>query len=159
MRYSLLYMLNMSKLVFVDYTELAMSTVTQRQSIYFSGTVAQLHLHLSQLTRDVEVLTASDGKTRGLKVFKQITIIHSPNMITLEVCERHVNASFYSSPPLCFYARAALVSFLQWTANPINDMYADAVLAVILRADSDKMQGKGEASNFLSSGKFQWHTQ
>ena len=73
-------------LLLADYTELAMSTVTQRQSIYYTGSMAQLHLHVSQLTTDVEVMPATDSNTRGLKIFKEILMIHSKNMITLEVC-------------------------------------------------------------------------
>lgn len=72
-----------------DYTELAMSTVTQRQSSYYTGSLAQLHLHVSQLTTDVEVLPATDGTTRGLKIFKEIVMLHSKNMITLEVRSAH----------------------------------------------------------------------
>ena len=68
-----------------DYTELAMSTVTQRQSIYYTGSLAQLHLHLSQLTTDLEALPTTDGNARGLKIFKEVLMIHSRNMITLEV--------------------------------------------------------------------------
>ncbi|ELU06463.1 hypothetical protein CAPTEDRAFT_141423, partial [Capitella teleta] len=87
-----------------NYTELAMSTVTQRQSSYYTGSLAQLHLHVSQLTTDVEVLPATDGTTRGLKIFKEIVMLHSKNMITLE-----------------------------WTASPVNDMFADAILAIVLK--------------------------
>ncbi|ELU13297.1 hypothetical protein CAPTEDRAFT_184406 [Capitella teleta] len=96
-----------------NYTELAMSTVTQRQSSYYTGSLAQLHLHVSQLTTDVEVLPATDGTTRGLKIFKEIVMLHSKNMITLE-----------------------------WTASPVNDMFADAILAIVLKAENDQIKDK-----------------
>lgn len=31
---------------------------------------------------------------------------------------------------------------MQWIANPVNDMYADAVLAIILRVDTDPQARK-----------------
>jgi hypothetical protein len=34
-------------------------------------------------------------------------------------------------------------SFQQWTANSVNDMYADAVLAVILQVESNPMAAQG----------------
>ena len=33
--------------------------------------------------------------------------------------------------------------WVQWVANPINDMYADAVLTVVIKAEADKIPGKG----------------
>lgn len=66
-----------------DYTELATSRVTQRQSIAYSGTLAQLRYYLSQLSGDVEMVEIGDKK--AIQVFKAVTIIHEPRMITLEV--------------------------------------------------------------------------
>ena len=31
----------------------------------------------------------------------------------------------------------------QWSSNPVNDMFADAVVTVILKAESDTMPTKG----------------
>jgi len=44
----------------------------------------------------------------ALRVFKAVTITQEPRMVTLE-----------------------------WTANPINDMYADATVTVVLKAETD----------------------
>ncbi|KAK2149507.1 hypothetical protein LSH36_449g04013 [Paralvinella palmiformis] len=89
-----------------NYTELAMSTVTQRQSIAYTGTLSQLYYYLSQLSGDIENADQSDKK--GLKIFKAVTLLYEPGMVTLE-----------------------------WVANPVNDMYADAVLTVVLKAETD----------------------
>jgi hypothetical protein len=60
-----------------------MSTVTQRQSIAYSGTLSQLYYYLSQLSGELEKLDKSDKK--GLKIFKAVTLIHEAGMVTLEV--------------------------------------------------------------------------
>ena len=36
----------------------------------------------------------------------------------------------------------------QWVANPVNDMYADAVLAVILQVESNPTAAQGDETNF-----------
>ena len=43
--------------------------------------------------------------------------------------------SFYASNILQF----------QWVANPVTDMYADAVMTVILRAETDPMPKKSKS--------------
>jgi len=73
----------MACLFFIDYTELAMSTVTQRQSIAYTGTLSQLYYYLSQLSGDIENADQSDKK--GLKIFKAVTLLYEPGMVTLEV--------------------------------------------------------------------------
>ena len=80
-------------LMWPDYTELAMSTVTQRLSVFYTGSLAQLHLHLSQLSGDIERTEDSSGN-KGLKVFKAITLIHSSNMVTIEVRHGWRNGSY-----------------------------------------------------------------
>ena len=60
-----------------------MSTVTQRQSIAFTGTLSQLHYYLSQLSGDIEKVEQADKV--GLKVFKAVTLLIEPRMVTLEV--------------------------------------------------------------------------
>ncbi|XP_077977969.1 cleavage and polyadenylation specificity factor subunit 3-like [Glandiceps talaboti] len=91
-----------------NYTELAVSTVTQRQSISYNAPLSLLRYYLTQLSGDIEHTEVHDKP--ALKVFKDITIVHEPalSMVTME-----------------------------WVANAVNDMYADAVLAVILRVSSD----------------------
>ena len=69
-----------------DYTDLAMSTVTQRQSISYTGTMAMLQYHLGQLSGDVEILDSKENRDRkALRVFKVVTLTFDPSMVTLEV--------------------------------------------------------------------------
>jgi len=89
------------------YTDLATSTVTQRQSVPYLGSAASLQYHLNQLSGDVDRSTAASGVQ--FRVFS--------GAITLTLEQRLV--------------------IIEWTANPINDMYADAVLTVVLKADSE----------------------
>ena len=83
---------HLTLLLFTDYTELAMSTVTQRQSIAYSGTLSQLYYYLSQLSGDIENVEQSDKK--GLQVFKAVTVLHEPGMVTLEVSLTHNSCLF-----------------------------------------------------------------
>ncbi|XP_070566546.1 cleavage and polyadenylation specificity factor subunit 3-like isoform X2 [Ptychodera flava] len=91
-----------------NYTDLAMSTVTQRQSVAYNAPLSLLTYYLTQLSGDVEHTEVNDKP--ALKVFKNITLIHEPalGMVTME-----------------------------WVANAVNDMYADAVLSVIIKVGSD----------------------
>ncbi|XP_023331965.1 cleavage and polyadenylation specificity factor 73 [Eurytemora carolleeae] len=90
------------------YTDLTMSTVTQRQSIFYSGSLPMLQYLLVQLTGELE--TVDGEKTERKQIFRafgSIDIIVEPKMITLE-----------------------------WIASPCNDMFADAVLSAVLQAES-----------------------
>lgn len=86
------------------YTDLAMSTVTQRQSVPYTGTLNQLQYYLNQLSADVETRSGS-----------LLWVFGGAVSVTLE--PRYV--------------------VIEWVANPVNDMYADAVLAVVLKADTE----------------------
>lgn len=94
-----------------NYTDLAMSTVTQRLSIRYTGTVALLQYYLNQLSGDLE--QSMTGDKHVLRVFKSVSVIVEPKMAVIE-----------------------------WVANPVTDMYADAVMTVILRAETDPMPKK-----------------
>ncbi len=67
-----------------DYTDLALSTVTQRQSIAYTGTLQQLHYYLNQLSGDVHKVMLEKDK-QALKVFQSITVVYEPKMVTIEV--------------------------------------------------------------------------
>ena len=69
--------------LYLDYTDLTMSRVTQRLSIAFTGTLGQLQYYLGQLSGDVEKLEVNDKP--ALRVFKAVTITQEPRMVTLEV--------------------------------------------------------------------------
>ncbi|XP_074660015.1 cleavage and polyadenylation specificity factor subunit 3-like [Tubulanus polymorphus] len=89
-----------------NYTNLAMSTVTQQQSIVYTGTAALLQFYLQQLAGDVEGMEMPEKTV--FRVFKSVNCIVEKKMVILE-----------------------------WIANPVNDMYADAVLACVLKAETD----------------------
>ncbi|XP_064634413.1 cleavage and polyadenylation specificity factor subunit 3-like [Lineus longissimus] len=89
-----------------NYTNLATSTVTQQQSISYSGSAQLLQYYLTQLAGDVERIEI--GEKVIFRLFKQINAILEQRMVVIE-----------------------------WIANPVNDMYADAVLTVVLKAESE----------------------
>jgi len=92
------------------YTDLAISTVTQRQSVPYTGSLHQLQYYLSQLSADVEKSTSNSGSSLNV-----LHVFGGAVSITQE--HRYV--------------------IIEWVANPVNDMYADAVLAVVLKADTE----------------------
>ena len=94
--------------VHAEYTDLTTSTVTQRQSISYSGSFDLLHHMLVQLSKEATILPnkSKDGK-RVIRVFGVIDVIYEPRMVVLE-----------------------------WVASPMNDMYADAALTAVLQAES-----------------------
>ncbi|KAK3793795.1 hypothetical protein RRG08_061929 [Elysia crispata] len=95
-----------------SYTDLAMSTVSQKMSVVFSGTASLLAYFLNQLAGDIEYLSNEPASSRSsnssvvIQVFGSVTITLNHG-----------------------------VAYIEWTANPVTDMYADAVIAVILRAE------------------------
>ncbi|XP_002736621.1 cleavage and polyadenylation specificity factor subunit 3 [Saccoglossus kowalevskii] len=96
-----------------SYTDLAVSTVTQRQSIAYNAPLSLLTYYLTQLSGDIEHTEVHDKP--ALRVFKHVIVIHEAalGMVTME-----------------------------WVANAVNDMYADAVLSVILKVGSDPQAQK-----------------
>ncbi|KXJ20960.1 cleavage and polyadenylation specificity factor subunit 3 [Exaiptasia diaphana] len=91
-----------------NYTELATSVLTQKQSVAFHGVFSVLKQCLENLAGRVEDITVH-GKD-AIKVFGAITVVQENQSVLIE-----------------------------WTANSVNDMYADAVLAVILQVESNPM--------------------
>jgi len=97
-----------------DYTELAMSTVTQRLSVKYTGPVSLLSYYLTQLSGDLETTSQRDRTT--LRVFKSVTVIVEPKLVVIE-----------------------------WLSNPVTDMYADAVMTVVLQAENNPMRFKSKS--------------
>lgn len=64
------------------YTDLAMSTVTQRLSISYTGTLPLLRYYLNQLSADV-VKVEFERKV-ALRVFNSITIFFEAKMVVVE---------------------------------------------------------------------------
>lgn len=81
----------------------------------------------------MEELDGTEKKT--LRIFQSITLIHEVGMVLLEVSagmhERQVPSSNFFV--FCF----------QWIANPLNDMYADAITTVVLEVQSNPKAQKG----------------
>jgi len=98
------------------YTELATSTVTQRQSVPFLGNFSHLQYFLNQLSGDAErVEPASSSSSASTPSGPTVRVFGGAVSVTAEQ-PRYV--------------------VIEWVASPINDMYADSVLAVVLKAES-----------------------
>lgn len=95
-----------------DYTDLAMSTVTQRLSIKYTGPLSLLQYYLNQLSGDIERSDSQKDKV-VLKVFKSVNVIVEHKLVIIE-----------------------------WLSNPVTDMYADAVMTVVLQAEMDPLRQK-----------------
>merc|ERR1712227_524422 len=89
------------------YTDLTMSTVTQRQSIHYNGSLQLLQYILQQTAGDIETVTGESDSKKIIRAFGSVDIIWEPRLVTLE-----------------------------WIASPCNDMFADAVLSSILQAEA-----------------------
>lgn len=79
---------------------------------------------MENLAGEVEQMTLQGGKL-ALKVFQAITIVQEKRSVTVE-----------------------------WVANPVNDMYADAVLAVILQVESNPTALQASRSRKSDLSKF-----
>ncbi|XP_071796062.1 cleavage and polyadenylation specificity factor subunit 3-like [Asterias amurensis] len=91
-----------------EYTDLAVSTLTQRMSVAYNAPLSLLTHYLTQLSGDVEYVEVYNKP--ALRIFSAVTIVHEPakGMVTLE-----------------------------WVANAVNDMYADAVMAIVVKVSTD----------------------
>ncbi|XP_018017803.1 cleavage and polyadenylation specificity factor subunit 3 [Hyalella azteca] len=101
------------------YTQLSSSRISQRMSVAYTGGFPLLHYLLACMFADIEVLSPqqymaeqddrSDKDalvpTDVLRVIDTVTVLHEPPLVVLE-----------------------------WAANPRNDMYADAIMKLVLRA-------------------------
>lgn len=91
-----------------------------------------------------------DGTEKStLKIFKNITLIHEAGMVLLEVPAALLTqdfkdfALFKVALPPSFKCPVSLYVLCQWIANPLNDMYADAVTTVVLEVQSNPKAQKG----------------
>lgn len=94
------------------YTDMSMSSVTQRQSLAFSGSPDSLKLLLESIggTGTVEIL----DNDKKFKVFENVEVTFDGKIVILE-----------------------------WQANPVNDMFADTILASLLQTELCGSQIKG----------------
>lgn len=84
------------------YTDLVMSTISQKLSVFFVGTFLQLKQLLSEFEQK-EIESKQEDEHR-LLLFQQL-------QLTLHSKQRHVT--------------------LEWISSPLTDMYADAVIAIL----------------------------
>lgn len=84
------------------YTDLVMSTISQKLSVHFAGSFLQLKQLLSEFEQKEIELNQEDQ--HRLLLFQQI-------QLTLYSKQRHV--------------------ILEWNSSPLTDMYADAVIAIL----------------------------
>ncbi|KAH7703994.1 hypothetical protein AAVH_28828 [Aphelenchoides avenae] len=102
------------------YTDLANSRLTQRESLYYDGTLPLLLHNLRQLTAELQIEDGpqgtKDAPTHVIKMFKgAITLfVHVPQKVIV----------------------------LDWMSNPVNDMYSDAVMAAVLHAQTNPIPDK-----------------
>ncbi|KAM9616317.1 cleavage and polyadenylation specificity factor subunit 3 isoform 4-T4 [Morphnus guianensis] len=90
-----------------NYTDLAMSTVTQTQAIPYTGPFNLLYYQLQKLTGDVEEIEIQQKP--ALKVFKNITVIQEPGMVVLE---------WVANPANDMYADTVTTVILEVQSNP-----------------------------------------
>ncbi|KAK4008839.1 cleavage and polyadenylation specificity factor 73-like [Daphnia magna] len=88
------------------YTDMTVSSVTQRMGIHYSGNLQTLQAVLSNVSSDVEVVHNDKG-LKSFRLFSVIDVIVDKSLVTLE-----------------------------WAADSVNDMFADAVLSAILKCES-----------------------
>lgn len=92
------------------YTDMVMSTVSQRLSVNFKGTFQDLFNTLSHL--DCEIME-SKGGTKFLRIFRKITL-------NLNTTNHFVT--------------------LDWVASPVCDMYADTIIGLLLKFNPSDSQ-------------------
>uniref|UniRef100_A0A8C9F490 Cleavage and polyadenylation specificity factor subunit 3 n=1 Tax=Pavo cristatus TaxID=9049 RepID=A0A8C9F490_PAVCR len=90
-----------------NYTDLAMSTVTQTLAIPYTGPFNLLFYQLQKLTGDVEEIEIQQKP--ALKVFKSITVIQEPGMVVLE---------WVANPANDMYADTVTTVILEVQSNP-----------------------------------------
>lgn len=84
------------------YTDLVMSTISQKLTVHFSGTTEQLNVLMSEFEpKEVESKQPDEHK---LLLFRQIQLCY-------QIKQRYVG--------------------LEWISSPLTDMYADAVIAML----------------------------
>lgn len=106
------------------YTDLSNSVLTQRESVYYSGSIPLLLHNLQQIAGDIK-FEEHDYKDPSRPGY----------IISMFNGEVHVQVYFPQH-----------VAVIEWTSNPVNDMFADATLAAIMHAQtnpiSDRNLGK-----------------
>uniref|UniRef100_A0A0N5AE44 Cleavage and polyadenylation specificity factor subunit 3 n=1 Tax=Syphacia muris TaxID=451379 RepID=A0A0N5AE44_9BILA len=104
----------------IMYSELSNSVLTQKESLYYDGTVRLLLHNLQQVAGDVS-MTEIDSKDPL-----------DPNYI-MKLFDDSISLQL-------FLSQHAVV--IEWTSNPVNDMFADAAIAAVLHAQTNPVPDK-----------------
>lgn len=72
-----------------EYSDLLVSTITQRSSIHYTGSWQLLHYLLASMYGSVEVILSETAENNSLRVFDAITIVQEPPVVVLEVMFLH----------------------------------------------------------------------
>lgn len=102
-----------------NYTDLVVSTVLQRQSIPYGG---EPQVVLSELHRVCGTLepVGNNKEKIGVRLFNEINVFIEKEMIILE-----------------------------WDSSPLNDMYADTILSIVLKLEQERISSETTASNTI----------
>ncbi|KAK3881838.1 hypothetical protein Pcinc_013744 [Petrolisthes cinctipes] len=104
------------------YSELSVSTISQRSSLHYTGSWPLLHYLLSSMYGSLQVVPTEGEENKALKVFDAVTITREPPVVIIE-----------------------------WVASPTSDMYADAVMKVILKAQDLDAEAVSLPANITST--------
>ncbi|XP_065183194.1 cleavage and polyadenylation specificity factor subunit 3-like [Sycon ciliatum] len=109
-----------------NYTDLSSSVVTQKQCVPYKSLFSLVGYYLRQVAGEVEEIK-ENGMVTGYKAFKVVTVLKGAQKVVLE-----------------------------WIANEANDMYADAVLSVLMQIEGDTTGNALSValSNATSAGKY-----
>uniref|UniRef100_A0A8R1E3E4 Cleavage and polyadenylation specificity factor subunit 3 n=1 Tax=Caenorhabditis japonica TaxID=281687 RepID=A0A8R1E3E4_CAEJA len=105
------------------YTSLRISSLNQKLSLHYSGSVRLLMFNLGQLNDDAQLV--HHAKLKDSKRGNPTHVIH--------VFSGKVIVNFYGNDS---------VAVVQWQSNPVNDMYADSAVAAIMHAESNPVPDK-----------------
>lgn len=108
---------------------MTVSSVTQRMGVHYSGNVQMLQSVLGHVSHDV---VRTDNEKNGqttFRIFSAIDAIVDKNLVTLEVSLKR-NILWFC---ICYLQNKIM---FQWSADSVNDMFADAVLSVILKCEA-----------------------
>lgn len=106
---------------------MTVSSVTQRMGVHYSGDISTLQAVLAHVSPEVERSENEKGQ-KTFRLFSAVDVIVDKNLVTLEV--------IYWINFLQSLVTTDFVTFLQWIADSVNDMFADAVLSAILKCES-----------------------
>lgn len=93
---------------------MSMSVVTQRQSLYWQGSIASLRLLLERTGGPGTCSSDASDSDKKFRVFECIDLSFDGKIVVME-----------------------------WQATPVNDMYADTVLASLLQSELSGSMVKG----------------